>query len=97
MVPLMFVIWRTTEVLLLSSSGPEWSRLRSALNPKMLKLREVTAFAPIIHLVVGDLLKRIELLRSRSQDQVTVSDMAAELYKFGFEGGRYFSNTRSWG
>ncbi|GAA6224582.1 sterol 26-hydroxylase, mitochondrial-like [Lates japonicus] len=67
-------------------SGPEWSRIRSVLNPKMLKLREVAAFAPIVHRVVGDLLHRVELLRSRSQDGATVSDLAAELYKFGFEG-----------
>lgn len=53
----------------------------------MLKLQEVSAFAPIIHQVVGDLLHRIDLLRSRSEDHATVTDMAAELYKFGFEGG----------
>ncbi|XP_035984391.1 sterol 26-hydroxylase, mitochondrial-like [Fundulus heteroclitus] len=52
----------------------------------MLKLREVSAYAPIIHQVVGDLLGRVELLRRRSLDQATVSDLAAELYKFGFEG-----------
>ncbi len=63
----------------------------------MLKLREVLAYAPTIHQVVGDLLRRIELLRSRSQDQATVSDMAAELYKFGFEGGNYVSDTRGSG
>lgn len=67
-------------------TGPEWYRIRSALNPKMLKLREVLAYAPIIHQVVGDLLRRVELLRSRSEDQATVSDITAELYRFGFEG-----------
>ncbi|XP_035984285.1 sterol 26-hydroxylase, mitochondrial [Fundulus heteroclitus] len=67
-------------------TGPEWHRIRSVLNPKMLKLREVSAYAPIIHQVVGDLLGRVELLRRRSPDQATVSDLAAELYKFGFEG-----------
>ncbi|XP_070786752.1 sterol 26-hydroxylase, mitochondrial isoform X2 [Enoplosus armatus] len=67
-------------------TGPQWYRIRSVLNPKMLKLREVSAYAPVLQQVVGDLLRRIELLRSRSQDQATVSDMAAELYKFGFEG-----------
>ncbi|XP_034721008.1 sterol 26-hydroxylase, mitochondrial [Etheostoma cragini] len=51
----------------------------------MLKLQEVPAYAPVINQVVGDLLRRVELLRSRSQDRATVSDMAAELYKFGFE------------
>lgn len=61
--------------------------MRSVLNPKMLKLQEVSAYAPIIHRVVGDLLRRVEFLRSRSHDGSTVSDVAAELYKFGFEGG----------
>ncbi|XP_072233632.1 sterol 26-hydroxylase, mitochondrial [Leuresthes tenuis] len=67
-------------------TGPEWYRIRSVLNPKMLKLQEVSAYAPIIHQVVGDLLRRIEFLRSRSRDRATVPDLAAELYKFGFEG-----------
>ncbi|KAI3366152.1 hypothetical protein L3Q82_009978, partial [Scortum barcoo] len=67
-------------------TGPEWHRIRSVLNPKLLKLREVSAFAPIIHQVIGDLLQRVELLRRRSEDQATVPDVAAELYKFGFEG-----------
>ncbi|XP_057715259.1 sterol 26-hydroxylase, mitochondrial [Corythoichthys intestinalis] len=66
--------------------GQEWYRIRSALNPKMLKLQEVSAYAPVIHQVVEDLLQRIEFLRRRSPDKATVSDVAAELYKFGFEG-----------
>lgn len=68
------------------SSGPEWSRLRGALNPKMLKLHEVSTFAAVINEVVDDLLKRFELLRGRSEDGSTVSDVASEFYKFGFEG-----------
>ncbi|KAM8873168.1 sterol 26-hydroxylase, mitochondrial [Synchiropus picturatus] len=68
------------------NSGPGWHRLRNALNPKMLKPQEVVMYAPLIHQVVGDLLQRIDLLRRRSPDQATVSDVAAELYKFGFEG-----------
>ncbi|XP_070711594.1 sterol 26-hydroxylase, mitochondrial [Pempheris klunzingeri] len=67
-------------------TGPAWYRIRSALNPKMLKLQEVSTFAPVIHQVVGDLLQRIERLRQLSQDGATVPDLAAELYKFGFEG-----------
>ncbi|XP_071335846.1 sterol 26-hydroxylase, mitochondrial [Trachinotus anak] len=67
-------------------TGPEWYRIRSVLNPKMLKLQEVSAFTTTIHGVVGDLLRRIEFLRCQSQDQATVSDVASELYKFGFEG-----------
>ncbi|XP_071016122.1 sterol 26-hydroxylase, mitochondrial-like [Oncorhynchus clarkii lewisi] len=67
-------------------TGPQWHRIRSVLNPKMLKLAEVSAYAPVIHQVVGDLLQRIERLRLRSQDHTTVPDLTAELYKFGFEG-----------
>ncbi|XP_061571891.1 LOW QUALITY PROTEIN: sterol 26-hydroxylase, mitochondrial [Cololabis saira] len=67
-------------------TGPQWHRIRSVLNPKMLKLQEVSAYAAPIQEVVGDLLRRIEFLRSRSRDGATVSDLAAELYKFGFEG-----------
>lgn len=52
----------------------------------MLKLAEVSVYAPVIHQVVGDLLQRIERLRLRSQDHTTVPDLTAELYKFGFEG-----------
>ncbi|XP_061779473.1 sterol 26-hydroxylase, mitochondrial [Nerophis lumbriciformis] len=65
--------------------GQEWYRMRSALNPKLLRLQEVSAYAPIIHQVVEDFLQRIEFLRIRSPDQATVPDVAAELYKFGFE------------
>lgn len=77
-----------------SRTGPEWYRLRNALNPKLLKLREVAAFAPVVNDVVGDLLRRVEFVRSGSQDGVTVSDIASELYKFGFEGGNHFSVCR---
>lgn len=79
------------------SKGPKWYEIRKVLNPKMLKLGEVSAFASTINQVVGDMLQRVELLRSRSQDQATVSDVAAELYKFGFEGKRLCSHTSGFG
>lgn len=60
----------------------------------MLKLGEVATFAPVVNIVVGDLLRRLEFLRSGSQDGVTVSDIASELYKFGFEGGDSGSASR---
>ncbi|XP_062854181.1 sterol 26-hydroxylase, mitochondrial [Trichomycterus rosablanca] len=66
--------------------GEPWYRMRSALNPKMLKLQEAAAYTPVIHAVVSDLLKRIERLRLRSEDHRTVFDITSELYKFGFEG-----------
>ncbi|KAK1165445.1 cytochrome P450 27C1-like [Acipenser oxyrinchus oxyrinchus] len=66
--------------------GPEWYRIRSALNPKMLKLREVSAYAPVVNEVVTDLLHRIYRLREQSPDGTAVQNLAGELYKFGFEG-----------
>ncbi|XP_024917891.1 sterol 26-hydroxylase, mitochondrial [Cynoglossus semilaevis] len=68
-----------------ASDATDWHQLRRTLNPGLLKQKEVAAFAPTVHQVVGDLLKRIEFLRSCSQDQATVSNIASELYKFGFE------------
>ncbi|XP_060774774.1 sterol 26-hydroxylase, mitochondrial [Neoarius graeffei] len=67
-------------------TGEKWYRLRSVLNPKMLKLQEASAYAPVIHDVVSDLLQRVERVRLRSQDESTVCDLSSELYKFGFEG-----------
>ncbi|XP_066543936.1 sterol 26-hydroxylase, mitochondrial isoform X2 [Amia ocellicauda] len=67
-------------------TGPEWHRIRSVLNPKMLKLREVSAYSPVINEVVSDLLRRIYRLRQRSPDGTKVINLAEELYKFGFEG-----------
>uniref|UniRef100_A0A4W5N4D5 Cytochrome P450 family 27 subfamily A member 2 n=1 Tax=Hucho hucho TaxID=62062 RepID=A0A4W5N4D5_9TELE len=52
--------------------GLQWYRIRSVLNPKLLKLEEVSAYAPVIHQVVGDLLQHIERLRLRSQDHTTL-------------------------
>ncbi|MGH0129374.1 UNVERIFIED_CONTAM: hypothetical protein FKN15_043525 [Acipenser sinensis] len=69
-----------------SSKGPEWYRIRSALNPKMLKMREVSAYAPVVNEVVTDLLHRIYRLREQSPDGTAVQNLAGELYKFGFEG-----------
>ncbi|XP_030637706.1 sterol 26-hydroxylase, mitochondrial [Chanos chanos] len=66
-------------------TGEDWYRIRKALNPKMLKLQEVSAYAPVIHNVVSDLLRRIERLRLGSHDRATVCDLTSELYKFGFE------------
>lgn len=68
--------------------------MRSALNPKMLKLKEISAYVPVIHDVVSDLLQRVERLRLRSQDKSTVCDLASELYKFGFEGQRMNRRSR---
>ncbi|XP_039612478.1 sterol 26-hydroxylase, mitochondrial [Polypterus senegalus] len=67
-------------------TGKEWYHIRSALNPKMLKLNEVNAYVPVVNNVVSDLLHRIYYLREQNPDGTTVNNLAGELYKFGFEG-----------
>ncbi|KAF3857063.1 hypothetical protein F7725_008922, partial [Dissostichus mawsoni] len=51
---------------------PHWKEYRDlrgqAYGLHMLKLHEVSAYAPIIHQVVGDLLRRVEVLRRKSED-----------------------------
>lgn len=82
------------EFVISPSDATDWHQLRRTLNPGLLKQKEVAAFAPTVHQVVGDLLKRIEFLRSCSQDQATVSNIASELYKFGFEGKSLSKQTK---
>ncbi|KAJ3584816.1 hypothetical protein NHX12_015311 [Muraenolepis orangiensis] len=66
-------------------TGEEWYRIRQVLNPMMLKPQVSSSYAPTVHQVVGDLLRRLELLSQRSPD-ATVTNLQDELYKFGFEG-----------
>ncbi|XP_006008961.1 sterol 26-hydroxylase, mitochondrial-like isoform X3 [Latimeria chalumnae] len=66
-------------------TGEHWHRIRSVLNPKMLKVKEVSEYADIIHEVVADLLDRIRYLRQKDTSGVMVCNLADELYKFGFE------------
>lgn len=66
--------------------GEEWYRLRSVLNPKMLKIKEANMYAPTIQEVVTDLIKRIYFLRENQGQGTMVCNVTNELYKFGFEG-----------
>ncbi|XP_030066096.1 sterol 26-hydroxylase, mitochondrial [Microcaecilia unicolor] len=66
--------------------GDQWYRIRTTLNPKMLKLKEVSQYSPTVHEVVSDLLKRIHFLRRQDPSGVMVPNLTDELYKFGFEG-----------
>ncbi|KAK6485287.1 cytochrome P450 27C1-like isoform X3 [Huso huso] len=70
----------------LTEMGPEWQRIRSILNPRMLKPRHVSNYSPAINQVVTDFILRIQRLRDEQGDGLLVSDMARELYRFAFEG-----------
>lgn len=66
--------------------GAKWQRIRSILNPQMLKPKHVSSYANIINEVVTDFIKRVNWLKETSGGGVMVNDVAGELYKFAFEG-----------
>ncbi|XP_062861593.1 sterol 26-hydroxylase, mitochondrial [Trichomycterus rosablanca] len=70
----------------LTGMGAEWQRIRSILNPRMLKPKHVSNYANSINEVVSDFIKKLAWLRTTKGDGVIVHDLAGELYKFAFEG-----------
>ncbi|XP_068423152.1 cytochrome P450 [Clinocottus analis] len=70
----------------LTEMGPNWQRIRSILNPRMLKPKHVSSYADTINEVVSDFIHRVSWLRETSGGGVMVNDLTAELYKFAFEG-----------
>ncbi|KAL3969631.1 hypothetical protein ACER0C_027428 [Sarotherodon galilaeus] len=70
----------------LTEMGAKWQRIRSILNPRMLKPKHVSSYANIINEVVSDFICRVNWLRETSGQGVMVNDLTAELYKFAFEG-----------
>uniref|UniRef100_A0A3B4Z5J7 Uncharacterized protein n=1 Tax=Stegastes partitus TaxID=144197 RepID=A0A3B4Z5J7_9TELE len=70
----------------LTEMGANWQRIRSILNPRMLKPKHVSSYANTINEVVTDFIQRVAWLRDRSGQGVLVNDLTGELYKFAFEG-----------
>ncbi|TRY59297.1 hypothetical protein DNTS_016372 [Danionella cerebrum] len=70
----------------LTGIGPEWQRIRSILNPRMLKPKHVSGYANAINGVARDFIEKVAKLRTVKGDVVLVQDVAGELYKFAFEG-----------
>lgn len=66
--------------------GAKWQRIRSILNPRMLKPKHVSSYASTINVVVADFIDRVMWLRAKEGGGVMVNDVAGELYKFAFEG-----------
>lgn len=66
--------------------GAKWQRIRSILNPRMLKPKHVSSYANTINEVVSDFINRVDWLRETSGQGVMVNDLTGELYKFAFEG-----------
>ncbi|XP_048834869.1 cytochrome P450 [Brienomyrus brachyistius] len=84
--------WRTYRELRNHTYGPltelgaEWKRIRSILNPRMLKPKHVSTYTGAINQVVSDFILKIDWLRQTQEGGTIVHDMAGELYKFAFEG-----------
>uniref|UniRef100_G3PNM9 Uncharacterized protein n=2 Tax=Gasterosteus aculeatus aculeatus TaxID=481459 RepID=G3PNM9_GASAC len=70
----------------LTEMGVKWQRIRSILNPRMLKPKHVSSYACTINEVVGDFVRRAAWLRETGGGGLMVNDLTAELYKFAFEG-----------
>uniref|UniRef100_H3DE36 Cytochrome P450 family 27 subfamily A member 3 n=1 Tax=Tetraodon nigroviridis TaxID=99883 RepID=H3DE36_TETNG len=70
----------------LTEMGAKWLRIRSILNPRMLKPKHVSSYASTINQVVTDFIQRVLWLGAQAGGGVMVHDVAGELYKFAFEG-----------
>ncbi len=66
--------------------GAKWQRIRSILNPRMLKPKHVSSYTNTLNEVVADFIDRVAWLRDSTGQGVMVNDLAGELYKFAFEG-----------
>lgn len=66
--------------------GAKWYRIRSILNPRMLKPKYVSSYTNTINDVVTDFVHRVAHLRDTTGGGVMVHDLTGELYKFAFEG-----------
>ncbi|KAJ8255442.1 hypothetical protein GJAV_G00204920 [Gymnothorax javanicus] len=70
----------------LTEMGADWQRIRSILNPRMLKPKHVSTYTGSLNKVVTDFIKKLDWLRRTKGGGVMVHDLAGELYKFAFEG-----------
>ncbi|CAM9544107.1 sterol 26-hydroxylase, mitochondrial [Lampetra fluviatilis] len=68
----------------LTENGSKWNHLRSVLNQKMLRPRDMMAYVKPINEVVTDLVARLHMLSDSNGGMV--NDLANEFYKFAFEG-----------
>ncbi|XP_066497530.1 cytochrome P450 [Hoplias malabaricus] len=84
--------WRTYRELRKQAYGPltelgaNWQRIRSILNPHMLKPKHVSSYTNAINEVVTDFIEKVAWLRTTKGNGLIVHDIAGELYKFAFEG-----------
>ena len=67
----------------MNSEGEQWTRYRQALATKMLRPKELEEYIDGFNDVVGDVIKRIEILRENQEKEV--QDLEGELAKWAAE------------
>ncbi|XP_018409948.1 PREDICTED: cytochrome P450 27C1 [Nanorana parkeri] len=70
---------------LISAEGKKWLTMRSVLRQKILRPRDVFVYAGGVNEVVGDLIKRIQNLRSHEEDGETVTNVNDLYFKYSME------------
>ncbi|XP_068103211.1 cytochrome P450 27C1 isoform X2 [Hyperolius riggenbachi] len=70
---------------LISAEGKKWLSMRSVLRQKILKPKDVYVYAGGMNEVISDLIKRIEVLRSREEDGETVTNCNDLYFKYSME------------
>lgn len=70
----------------LTEMGAKWQRIRSILNPRMLKPKHVSSYTDTVNEVVTDFIHKLAWLRDDGGHGTVVHNLADELYKFAFEG-----------
>ncbi|KAL2082794.1 hypothetical protein ACEWY4_022612 [Coilia grayii] len=69
-----------------TEQGEKWSKLRSALNKRMLHPKDSMQYEHVINETVTDFMKRINHLRKTSPTGDLVTNFSNELYNFALEG-----------
>lgn len=71
---------------LISAEGEEWLKMRSVLRRLIMRPRDIAVFSDDINDVVDDLIKRLNVLRSKENDKATVINVNDLFFKFAMEG-----------
>uniref|UniRef100_A0A4W5PKL6 Cytochrome P450, family 27, subfamily C, polypeptide 1 n=1 Tax=Hucho hucho TaxID=62062 RepID=A0A4W5PKL6_9TELE len=71
---------------LISAEGEDWLKMRSVLRQLIMRPKDVAQFSDDVNAVVGDLVKRVDTLRSQQTDGLTVLNINDLFFKYAMEG-----------
>ncbi|XP_072473910.1 sterol 26-hydroxylase, mitochondrial [Notamacropus eugenii] len=72
-----------------TTQGEQWYKLRQTLNPRMLKPSDAALYTDSLNAVVGDMLVRLEDVKTKSPSGDQVPDVAHFFYLFALEAISY--------